>query len=111
MGRICPPDLGGEFLILSTLIRHKVEEVNRIAKPKFFIGFLLIILSFILGKVALHALAISYYLSLLIYAISWALLIGGIAMCGKKGWYMAKHLNKKYGNRVIECFKKLKFYC
>ena len=93
---------------MSTLIRHKVEEVNRISKSKFFIGFLLIILSFILGKVALPALAINYYISLLIYAISWALLIGGIAMCGKEGWYMAKHMNKKYVNRVIGCFKKLK---
>jgi len=82
--------------------------MNRIAKPKFFIGFLLIILSFILGKVALPTLAINYYLSLLIYAISWALLIGGVAMCGKEGWYMVKHLDKKYGDRVIECFKKLR---
>jgi len=82
--------------------------LHLIAKIKFFIGLLLIILSFILGKVALPVLAMKPDLSLLIYAISWAMLIGGIAMCGKEGWYMVKHLNKKYGNRVIECFRKLK---
>ena len=88
----------------------KVEEINQRETTNIrpFTGVLLIILSFILGKIALIALAVNYYLSLLIYAISWALLIGGIAMCGKEGWYMVKRLNEKYGNRVIECFKKLK---
>ncbi len=79
-----------------------------IARIKFFIGLLLIILSLILGKVALPVLAINSDLSLLIYAISWVMLIVGIAICGKEGWYMTKRLNKKYGNRVIECFKKPK---
>ena len=79
-----------------------------IAKIKFFIGLLLIILSFILGKIALPFLAMNPDLSLLIYAMSWVMLIGGIAICGKEGWYTAKHLNKKYGDRLIECFKKLK---
>ena len=79
-----------------------------IAKIKFFIGLLLIILSFILGKIALPVLAMNPNLSLLIYAISWVMLIVGIAICGKEGWYMAKRLYKRYGNRVIECVKKLK---
>jgi len=39
---------------------------------------------------------------------SWVMLIVGIAICGKEGWYMTKRLNRKYGNRVIECFKKPK---
>jgi len=82
--------------------------LNRISKINFFIGLSLIILSFILGKIALPVLAINSDLSLLIYAISWAMLIVGIAICGKEGWYMTKRLDKKYWDRVIECFKKLK---
>ena len=82
--------------------------LNRITKIKFFIGLLLMILSFILGKIALPVLALNPNLSLLIYAISWVMLIVGIAICGKEGWYMTKRLDKKYGDRVIECFKKLK---
>ena len=84
------------------------DFLNRIAKIKLFVGLLLIILNFILGKIALLVLALNPNLSLLIYASSWVMLIGGIAICGKEGWYMAKHLYKKYGNRVIERFKKLK---
>jgi len=80
------------------------DFLNRITKIKFFIGLLLIILSFILGKIALPVLAINSELSLLIYVISWAMLIVGIAICGKEGWYMTKRLDKKYGDRFIECF-------
>jgi hypothetical protein len=95
---------------LSAFLGYKVESKkgNQIANIKFIIGFLLIILNFILGKIALPVLAINPDLSLLIYAISWVMLIVGVAMCGKEGWFMTKHLNKKYGNRVIEWFKKLK---
>jgi len=82
--------------------------LNRITEIKFFIGLLLIILSFILGKIALPVLALNPNLSLLIYAMSWVMLIVGIAICGKEGWYIAKRLNKKYANRVIESFRKLK---
>ena len=82
--------------------------LNRIAEIKLFIGLSLIILSFILGKLALPVLAMNPNLSLLIYAISWVMLIVGIAICGKEGWHMAKRLYKKHGNRVIECVKKLK---
>lgn len=82
--------------------------LNRISKIKFFIGLSLIILSFILGKIALPVLAINSDLSLLIYAISCAMLIVGITACGKEGWYMTKRLDKKYWDRVIKCFKKLK---
>ena len=82
--------------------------LNRISKIKFFIGLLLIILSFILGKIALPVLAINSELSLLIYVISWVMFIVGIAICGKEGWYMTKRLDKKYWDRVIECFRKLK---
>jgi len=79
-----------------------------LARIKFFIGLLLIILSLILGKIALPAFALKANLSLLIYAISWVMAIVGIAMCGKRGWYIVKHLYRRYGNRVIGCFRKPK---
>ncbi|NVM25326.1 MAG: hypothetical protein HWN70_05350 [Desulfobacterales bacterium] len=79
--------------------------LNRIGRIKLFIGLSLIILTSILGKVALAVLALNPNLSLLIYAISWVIFIGGIAICGKEGYYMAKRLYKKYGNRVIGWLK------
>ena len=81
--------------------------LNRISKIKFFIGLLLIILSFIFGKIALPVLAMNPNLSILIYAISWVIFLVGIAICGKEGWYMTKRLDKRYGNRVIDYFKTL----
>jgi len=77
------------------------NSLNRIGRIKLFIGLFLIILTFILGKVALAVLALNPNLSLLIYAISWVIFIGGIAICGKEGYIMAKHLYKKYANRAI----------
>lgn len=68
---------------------------------------MLITLNFIIGKIALPVLAINSDLSILLYALSWVMLICGIAICGKEGWYMAKSLYKRYWNRVIEGFKKL----
>ncbi len=78
--------------------------LNRIGRIKFFIGLLLIILNFILGKAAFPVLPISPNLSLLIYAISWAMLIVGIAMCGQDGWYKVKHWTTKFGRRIIDSF-------
>jgi len=57
---------------------------------------------------ALPVLAINSDLSLSIQAVSWAPLVAVVSICGKRGWYMAKPLYKKYGNWAIECFKKLK---
>lgn len=82
------------------------KKGNWTAKIKFLIGFSFIILSFILGKIALPVLAIKPDLALLIYIISWVMLIVGMLMCSKEGWYMARHLFKKH--KIIESFKKLK---
>ena len=75
--------------------------LNRMVRIKFFIGVLLIILNFILGKAALPVLPVSPNLSLLIYAISWAMLIVGIAMCGKEGWYTVKDWTGKARRMII----------
>jgi len=77
------------------------------AKLRLIAGLLLITLNFILGKAALPILAIDTRLSILIYALSWLMLICGIAICGKEGWDMAQSLHKRYWNRVIQAVKGL----
>ena len=79
-----------------------VGFLNRITKIKFLIGLVFVILSFILGKIALPVFPINSDISLIIYTMSWVMLIGGIAMCGKDGLYMSRSLFKKYGHKVIE---------
>ena len=64
------------------------KKGNWIAKIKLLIGFSLIILSFILGKVALPVLAIKPDLALLIYIISWVMLIVGMLTCRKAGIWL-----------------------
>jgi hypothetical protein len=85
-----------------------VGFLNRMTKIRFLIGLVFLILSFILGKIALPVFPINSDISLIIYTMSWVMLIGGIAMCGKEGLYMSKSLYKKYGVRVIECLKRPK---
>ena len=77
-------------------------------KIKFLIGLVFVILSFILGKIALPVFPINSDISLIIYTMSWVMLIGGIAMCGKDGLYMSRSVYKKYGHQVIEWLKKAK---
>jgi hypothetical protein len=74
-------------------------------KIKFLIGFVFVILSFILGKIALPVFPINSDISLYMYTMSWVMLTGGIAMCGKDGLHMSKSLYKKYGHQVIEWVK------
>ncbi len=82
-----------------------VSFLNWMTKIKFLIGLVFIILSFILGKIALPVFPINSDISLIIYLMSWVMLIGGIALCGKEGLYMSKRLYKKYGHKVIEWLK------
>ena len=81
------------------------DFLNWVLKIKFLTGLLCIILSFILGKIALPVFPINSDISLIIYLMSWVMLIGGIAMCGKDGLYMSRSLYKKYGHKVIEWLK------
>jgi hypothetical protein len=82
-----------------------VGFLNWMTKIKFLIGLVFVILSFILGKIALPVFPINSDISLIIYLVSWAMLIGGIAMCGKHGLYMSRSLYKQYGHQVIEWLK------
>jgi hypothetical protein len=83
-----------------------VSFLNWMNKIKFLIGLVFVILSFILGKIALPVFPINSDISHIIYTMSWVMLIGGIAMCGKEGLYMSKSLYKKCGDKGIECLKK-----
>jgi hypothetical protein len=82
-----------------------VGFLNWMTKIKFLIGLVFVVLSFILGKIALPVFPINSDISLIIYLVSWVILIGGIAMCGKHGLYMSRSLYKKYGHQVIEWLK------
>jgi hypothetical protein len=82
-----------------------VGFLNWMTKIKFLIGLVFVVLSFILGKIALPVFPINSDISLIIYLVSWAMLIGGIAMCGKHGLYMSRSLYKQYGHQVIEWLK------
>ena len=63
---------------------------------RFFSGILLIVFSFILGKIALPLFALEFRSGLVVYTFSWLLFAVGFAMCGKKGWH---YLKSWYGNR------------
>ena len=76
-----------------------------LSKVRFFIGVFLVIFNFILGKIALPIIAIDPDLSLWIYLISWLMLIAGVVMCGKEGWYLSIELYKENEGRIIEWFK------
>ena len=76
-----------------------------VLKIKFLTGLLCIVLSFILGKIALPILPINSGIFLVIYLMSWVMLLGGIALCGKDGLYMSRSLYKKSRHKVIEWLK------
>ena len=82
-----------------------VGFLNWMTRIKFLIGLVFVMLSFILGKIALPVFPINSDISLIIYLVSWVMLIGGIAMCGKHGLYMSRSLYKKYGHQVIAWLK------
>jgi hypothetical protein len=71
------------------------------SKTRLVIGILLIIFNFVLGKISLPLLAIDLDIFLLIYLISWLLLIVGLLMCGKEGWHIAKKIIKESEDRIL----------
>lgn len=52
---------------------------------RFSLGVVLIVANFLIGKLALPLLAIDTELGLAVYLISWAMLIAGVALCGREG--------------------------
>jgi hypothetical protein len=75
---------------------------NVVSRMQFSIGLLLIILNLILGKVALPLFVIEPTLSIVIYLASWGMLIVGILMCGKEGWYVAKRYIQKHEKTILK---------
>jgi len=60
------------------------------------------IFNFVLGKASLPLLAIDLNIFLLIYLLSWLVLIVGLLMCGKEGWHIAKRIIKQSEDRILE---------
>jgi hypothetical protein len=71
------------------------------SKTRLVIGISLIIFNFVLGKISLPLLAIDLDMFLLIYLISWLVLIVGLLMCGKEGWHIAKKIIKESEDRIL----------
>ncbi len=67
-----------------------------LVRIKSFSGLLSIILGFILGKVAFTVLSVNLHLAFLLYAISWAMFFGGMALCGKEARLKTKRLAGKF---------------
>jgi uncharacterized membrane protein len=77
------------------------SKESRATKTLFGIGVLLIVLNFVLGKVALPLFVMDPTISIVIYLISWGMLIAGLLMCGKEGWYVAKRYFKRHEKSVL----------
>jgi len=75
---------------------------------KFLIGVVLIIISLILGKLVFIPIIFfpqssTWRISMIIvYAASWMMILFGIYLAGKEGYYLAKHKYREYGRRTIE---------
>jgi hypothetical protein len=78
------------------------DETTRL---KIVLGLGLVILSFVLGKVAVPILAIWPTFSLLVYAISWIMLFVGASICGREGLHTATELYRRHQRRVIGRFR------
>ncbi len=77
----------------------------------FFIGLALIIASLILGKLVFIPVIIfpgdvTWAASMvIIYAISWVMIIIGVYLAGKEGWTLAKITYKEYQRKAIHHVK------
>lgn len=75
---------------------------------KFIIGIVLIIISLVLGKLVFIPIiffpqSVTWRISMIIiYAASWIMMLFGIYLAGKEGYYLAKHKYREYGRRTIE---------
>ncbi len=86
-------------------------ETKRQATVKFFIGVVLIVISLILGKLALVPIIIFPSSStwrtwmITLYAFSWMLILVGIYLAGLEGFRLATHKYKEYQRRTVYTVK------
>jgi hypothetical protein len=74
---------------------------------RFSTGLLLIVLNFVLGKIALPLLIMEPTLSIVIYLISWGMLVAGLVLCGREGWHAANRHAGTCGKTIVRAFQKL----
>ena len=79
---------------------------------KFYIGLVLIISNFIVGKIAIPFFAVDAWWGLAIYIFSWFMLFAGIYLCGREGLSYArlyyKHFKLSIKRSTIKGFKAFK---
>ena len=71
----------------------------------FAFGLFLLISNFIVGKIAVLFFAVNRPLGIGIYLFSWLMLIAGLVISGKDGWYMAKDWYKAHENKLLFSIK------
>jgi len=81
-------------------------------RKKIFIGLILIISSFIVGKIAIPILVLDVTLAMAVYLFSWLMLFAGIFLCGREGLYYArvylKHFRKSLQKNTKKGFQAIK---
>ena len=81
---------------------------------KFYIGVVLIISNFIVGKIAIPFFAVDARWGLAIYIFSWFMLFAGIYLCGREGFNYArlyyKHFKMSIKKSTIKGFKAVKTF-
>jgi hypothetical protein len=78
-------------------------------RRKLFVGVVLIITNFIVGKVAVPLFAVNTGLAITVYLISWLMLIVGLILCGRQGLSRARqyyrHLERRIKTKATKRFK------
>jgi len=64
---------------------------------KFVTGVLLIIVNFIIGKIAIPLFAVNSVIGITLYLLSWFMLIVGLFLCGIEGLHYAKIYYRQLG--------------
>jgi uncharacterized protein YacL len=75
---------------------------------KLLFGVALILISLIIGKLVFIPIILfpqntTWRISMImVYAASWIMILFGIYLAGKEGYYLAKHKYHEYGRKTIE---------
>jgi nucleotide-binding universal stress UspA family protein len=90
--------------------RGQLETKTMRPSKKFFLGLVLIIANFVVGKVAVPFFALAVELGIAIYLVSWLMLIVGLFLCGREGLGYARmyyrHFERKIKMNALRRFKR-----
>jgi hypothetical protein len=82
---------------------------NMTLNRKFYIGMILIIANFIVGKLAVLFFTVAAELAIAIYVFSWLMLIAGLLLCGREGLSYARMYYRHFERRLKKnALRKLK---